>query len=478
MLITIRTLNAQRKITIENLEELEQKIKTTFKTEEYKLYSDPEKTKKLEIDDIKDNMMVYMDYDIGEAKEYKEEVKCTHSPEAVCPKCVNLERSTRISPPGENVKYVSYASYIQALDDRGVSEDDFDYEVKTCEEHPANQKCSRCVEKQITLLSQLYRHIDYVEFDSKAMIEEFFLGWKSSWRQKIGLLVGTYAEYAKSPLGKKAIVSGIWEIEQECFPDGVALNSIPEKFIINELKILGVIYTDFKQDKNEATSNKVLENYIISTSEIDFINHLKQKIGNPAFFGICLSFNEEKDIIPKVFMVTEQYEALKKADALSLTTSPTEFKANREIVYHVRNEYDKLVPKQADPLLPVYYFVVTCETGFKENPMFPIMCKIAKPTYKKLSEYFESKIELEKFRNFNILVALQKFLPKLTEDLFKAAIRNDKKLFEAVTEEPDFQKFVEELTKHENKKWDCASCTYLNEAIRSSCELCAAPKPQ
>lgn len=478
MLITIRTLNAQRKIRIDNVEELEKKIQTVFKTEEYTLYSDPEKTIKVEIPDIKDNMLVYMDYEIEEAKEYKEEMKCTHSPEAVCPKCVNLERDTRMSPPGENVKYISYGSYIQALEDRGAKEDEFNYEIKTCEEHPANQKCSRCMEKQITLLSQLYRHIDYVEFDSGAMIEEFFISWKNSWRQKIGLLVGTYAEYTKFPLGKKAVVSGIWEIEQECFPDGVALNNVPEKFISDELKILGVIYTDFKQDKSETTSNKIVENYIVSTSEIDFINDLKQKTGNPAFFGICLSFNQEKDITPKVFMITEQYEALKKANALSLTTNPQSFKANREIVYHIKNEYDKLVPKQADPLLPVYYFVVTCETGFKENPMFPIMTKIAKPTYKKLSAYFEDKIELDKFRNFNVLVAIEKFLPNLIEDLFKAAIRDDKKLFDAITEEADFKKFVEELSKHGNKKWDCSECTYLNEALRSSCELCDAPKPQ
>lgn len=476
MLVTIRTLNSQRKIKIESAQELDQRIKDIFKTEKYLLYRDFEKTSPISPQDVEENMTVFMSYDMGEIKEYKEEVKCTHSPEAVCPKCVNREEKEQIEEEKKKLHYMSYDSYIKSLEEKGMKKEELDYEIKACTDHPANQKCFKCMEKRITLQHQIYRYIDNVEFDTNEIIEDFFEKWRKTRRQRIGLLLGKYVKYDDVPLGKKAVVSAIWEIEQESFPDGAVLNDIPKKFIIDDLDIIGVIYTDLVFKDNENTSNKVIQGYIVSTSEIDFINTLKQKFKNNAFFGVCVSFNTEKFLMPEVFMVSDQYEAVRKAGALSLTTSPHYFKANREIVYQIRNEYDKVIEKVADPFVEVPYFVVTCDIGVKESPIFSHNTSIKNPTHRKLAAYFQSDFSFEKFKNFNILLSLEKFLPETQKDIIKAVVTNNQDLFNNLKEKDEFNAFVGELSKYDCKQWNCKTCTYLNDPFKSSCDICGVRK--
>ncbi|ELA42613.1 uncharacterized protein VICG_00365 [Vittaforma corneae ATCC 50505] len=477
MLVTIRTLNAQRKVKVQTAEELDSKIKEIYKTEQYQLYSDLDKTVQIELQDIKDKMTVYMAYDMGEIQEYKPEITCTHSPDAVCPKCVDLDRSDRVVEPDKKVKYLSHGSYLQTLKDRSMNEEVFDYETKICDQHPSNQKCSKCMEKTITLMGQQYRYIDYVEFDSKSIVENFINRFKETHRQKIGLLVGRYAEYSDVPMGRKAVVSGIWEIEQECFPDGAVLTDIPTKFFTEELKILGVIYTDLIFKNGEICSHKRMGNYIVSTVELSFINFLREKLDNKALFGVCVAANDEKQVITEIFMVSEQFAALSKANAISLTTDPTKFKANREIVYCVIDEYGNKVSKEADPFFPVYYFIVKCENGFKENPLFIHNIEIKKPTLKKLSGYFGNDFRINKLKNFSILTSLAKYIPNnILGELIESVIRNDQVLLNSVVHSKDFISFKNELGKYDIKTWNCSACTYLNQPFNTLCEMCGTSK--
>lgn len=476
MLITIRTSNSQRKIKVESSDQIDQKIRELFKIENYTLYSDIEKTHPIETRDIKGNSTIFMDYEMGEVKEYKEEMKCTHSPEAVCPKCANIDRKQREAQPGKKTKYLSYRSYLQTLEDRSMKPEEFDYKIKICEDHLPNQRCSKCMEKQITLLSQPYRHIDYVEFDSQSIVQNFINTWKDSGRQKIGFLIGRYEDHNDFPNGRKAVVSAVWEANQESFPDGSVINSIPLKFGSDHLKIVGVIYTDLTYKNNEITSYKSIYGYPISTVEIDFINTIREEAGNDAFFGVCVSCNEAKEIGGEVFMVTEQYRALVDAEAITLTTDPKLFRANRDITYQITNEYEKSVSKKADPFLPIYYFIVKCECGFKENPMFSNSTVIKRPTLRKLSGYFESDFSLEKFKSFSILVALNKFIPNIINQIIDAVIKNSQETLNDALLTDEFEKFKKELEKFESKKWECSACTFLNESFNSSCEMCGSNK--
>lgn len=476
MFVMIRTLNAQRRLKVDTPEEIDGKIRGLFKTEEYKLYSDADKTIQIEPQNIKDGATVYMEYNIGEIKEYEETRKCTHSSNAVCPKCVDLGETEKAIEEHKKAKYLSYEGYKEMLEQRGTKEEIFDYEIKVCDDHPANQKCSKCMEKKITLLGQPYRHVDYVEFDSKDMVENFIDGFKATGRQKIGLLIGKYAPYTEAYLGQKAVVSGIWEVEQECFPDGVVLNSIPDSFFIDELKIVGVIYTDLIFKDKELSSWKRLEGYLFSTVEIAFINGLREKTGNRAFFGVCLAVNDEKEISSEVLMVTDQYAALSKANAISLTTDPEQFKANRDIAYRVIDEYGNRIPKDADPFLPVFYFIVNCETGVKKNPLFEHNTRLKKPTLKNISGYFGSDFRIDQFRCFNVLMALERFLPNSIEKLIEAAMKNDQILLNSAMRSDEFQEFKKELEKYNLKAWNCSACTYLNQASVSTCDICGTSK--
>lgn len=476
MLVTIRTLNAQRKIRVQTHEELDSKIKEIYKTESYQLYSDLDKTMKIELQDIEDKMTVYMAYDMGEVQEYKPEMTCTHSPDAVCPKCVDFERPDRTVEPNKKVKYLSYGSYLQTLKDHSMKEEEFDYEVKVCDQHPPNQRCSNCMEKTVTLMGQQYRHIDYVEFDSRSIVENFINRFKETRRQRVGLLVGKYAEHSDVPMGRKAVVSGIWEVEQECFPDGVVLNDVPTRFFTDELRIIGVIYTDLMLKNGEMDSHKRIGGYMASTVELSFINFLRERLNNKALFGFCVAINDEKQVVPEVFMVSEQFAALSKANSISLTTDPTKFKANREIVYCVVDEYGNKVSKKADPFFPVHYFVVKCENGFKENPLFMHNVDIKKPTLKKLSGYFSNDFRIDKLKNFSILVALEKYIPNTLGEIIESVIRDDQILLNSVTHTEEFANFKAELSKYNVKTWSCSACTYLNQPFNALCEMCGTSK--
>lgn len=476
MQFTIRTQNAQRKINVESHEEIEQRIKNLYKIDSFDLFSDFEKTKPLAIPEIQPNSTIFMNYEMGEIKTHQPEFKCTHSPDAVCPKCVNIDKIDKAFTPGKKVKYLSYLSYLQALDDKSLKKETYDYVIKKCEEHPENQKCSKCMDRQITLVPQPYRYIDYVEFDSKGFLESFISEVKSSGRQQVGLLIGKIADCKDIPLGKKAVVSGIWQIDQEKYPDGVVLNEIPSEFYSKDLSILGVIYTDLIYKNKEITSSKVIGNYQISTLEIDFIASLAIKYNNKAFFGVCVSVNDEKNIEPQVFMISEQYEALIKANALGTTTDPQMFISNRDIVYFINNEYDKKVSKKADPLLPVYYFVITCEVGFNENPLFTKNILLKKPKLSCVAGYFQNDYSFENFKSFNVLCVLKHFIPTLISDLFSAVIKNDENLFNRILQTPEFGEFKETLGKFQNEKWNCSECTYLNEAYKTNCEMCGSQK--
>lgn len=476
MLITIRTLNAQRKLSAQNSEELDRKIKEIYKTDKYQLYSNQEKTKQVNLNDLKDKDSVFMEYQMGQVEEFKPEMKCTHSPEAVCPKCVDIERTKKVIEPGKFVKYLSYGSYLELLKDRSLKEEIFDYQIKPCEDHLSNQKCSKCMEKTISLSGQAYRQIDYVEFDSKSIIENFIGRFKETNRQKLGFLIGKYQNHDDFPLGKKAVVSGIWEIEQESFPDGVVLNDFPTEFFTDQLEIVGVIYTDLFYKNGEITSFKKLGDYLISTVELSFINFLRTAVGNKAFFGVCVAVDSNNDVSTEVFMISEQFSALCKANSISLTTDPTLFKANREIIYNVIDKYGNTVSKKADPFFPLHYFVIKCENGYKENPLFLHSTEIKKPTPRKLSEYFNSDFRIDKFKNFSILTMLNKFIPNVMCKLVDSVIKNDQILLNTVIHTEEFKSFKKELEKYDVKTWSCSACTYLNQAHSSSCEICGTLK--
>lgn len=474
MNIKIRTQNSQRVLKANSFEELNSKIKDIFKIDEYILYFDIERT--IPLKEVVDNQTIYLEYKSDGPKVYKEEFKCTHSADAVCSRCASLDPFEK-STEKKSVKYLSYKSYLELLDSKNKQKEVFDYTKRICNDHGPNVKCSKCMDKQISLMPQMFRHIDYVEFDNKACIDNFIGSWRSSGRQKIGLLLGRYEDYDLIPEGRKVVVSAIWEIEQDSYPDGSCLKNIRKSFITDKLSILGVIYTSINQKDGHLHSNKRENNYIISTSEIKLIDALKKEYNNEAFIGICVDLDQANNITPEVFMVTEQFSAL--SEHLIMTTKPDLFYTKKPIMYNYMNDQKIVVSKQVEDYVPIDYFVVNCPIGFKENPIFENTTMMKMPTPRKLAKYFQFNYKFEKFKNFQILVVLEQFIPKNIKNIFDCILENDEIKFERVLDDQEMVDFLKSLEQYSEEKvspWNCEACTFFNEKNSSICEICNTPR--
>jgi nuclear protein localization protein 4 homolog len=475
MKLTIRSFVGQKKINIEKIEELHEKILSLFKIQSYQLYSDPERTIPAPFESITDNSLLFISYNAEEMAVYKEEVKCTHSPDAVCSKCASLDPYDKRFKEGKKTKYLSKTSYLEMLKDQSKQQQTFDYSIKKCQDHSENAKCAKCMEKMITLIPQIYREIDYVEFDSGEHVELFIKNWRDSGRQQFGLLIGRFSDHSDVPDGRKAIVSGIWMIEQENYPDGVFPMKVPDQFVSKELDIVGMIYTDLFMKDQRLFSYKKSRNYILSGAELFFMHQIYAKTNKKSLLNVCVTMCENESICAEVYMLTEQFIALMDAKLLSMTTSPLYLETSREMSYNDINEYKKQVPVKAFPLVPLEYFYVTCETGKREDPIFSDFTVIEKPNLRKLSGYFNDCFEISKFKNFRLLMSLCNFLP-IAGEIVDCIVLNDEQQFEKIQQRDEFVKFIAQLGEYRESRWNCSACTFLNESFATQCEICTTFK--
>ncbi len=65
-----------------------------------------------------------------------------------------------------------------------------------------------------TFAFQVYRHIDYIQFENPFLMERFLNFWRNTGNQRIGFLYGRYESHKDVPLGIKAVVAAIYEPPQ------------------------------------------------------------------------------------------------------------------------------------------------------------------------------------------------------------------------------------------------------------------------
>jgi hypothetical protein len=82
--------------------------------------------------------------------------------------------------------------------------------------------------------------VDHVEFASPLLIEKFLNAWRRTGKQRFGLLLGRFKPYEKVPMGIRAVVEAIHEVEQEGEVDGLTLgeNVKQEEETVRYLRIL------------------------------------------------------------------------------------------------------------------------------------------------------------------------------------------------------------------------------------------------
>ncbi len=457
-------------IITSNLDSLKEKIKERFKIKEFTLFSDENYTK--EVEKITDKMQIYV-----KCKNYMQDL-----PENVSNDIIK-EKGEEIK-----VKFLSRPHYDQMLKDKGSPEPVFDYTIKKCKDHDSNVTCMNCMEKRITLAPQIYREVDYVEFESTKMVENFISTWKGSLRQQFGLLIGRKLVRDNQT---RIIVSAIWTIEQENYPDGIFLKDIPEfpfkstqknnKIVLD---VVGIIYTDLFVKESKQLSYKSELNCSISSFELSIFYKIQKALKKSSngnydnLVNICAT-DDQGSVSLRNFMISKQFIALMDANLLKLCTDPASFInwKKKDIVYFYNNEYNLQVSVNANPFLPIEYFVVTSEVGYSETSYKIFFHETPKlNSIKKISAYFDGEYDdFEKYKDFNLLIEMKNFFPN-TPKIFNAVINsNETEFFEILTSE-EFCNFVVLLDEERVFSWNCPACTFLNSGDKGECEICGTAK--
>lgn len=416
----------------------------------------------------------------------RDEMMCQHDSRAMCSHCAPLDPWDERYHRENMIKYLSFGSYKEMMRSNKKEMCAESYTVAVCGDHGQNTRCARCQERSIILMPQTFRMIDHVEFDGQYLVENFIRGWKDSRRQRVGFLVGRYREYDLVPLGMKAVVSGIWEPEQENYPDGfVVLDECSEFLCGSGLEVVGMIYTDIHVEGGEMRSDKVARDYFLSSLEIQFIARMQQKHpyvmtdgGRTDEFGsrfvtIVATADAEGNVVLKEYQVSTQCMALVKEDAVLATEEPRMFMAAKDIVYRTKSNAEMV---KADPYFPGDFFIVRLTHGCRHNPMFSNEEYVpAKMSRKRMAECFGGDFSMQKLSSFSLLMKIRGVLGKWKE-LFNSIVSGDGRMFEEVLRSKEFKVFASGLEKYVCKSWACERCTFINEGSLNECKMCRAEK--
>jgi nuclear protein localization family protein 4 len=192
---------------------------------------------------------------------------CSHPMNAMCEYCTPLEPYDPTYQKEQKIKFLSFHAYLRSVTHQDRTKPlhapDFiaplqvpQFVLRSCTNHEPYPKgiCSKCQPSAITLTPQSFRMTDHVEL-LHDQVNEFIAYWRETGQQRFGLLIGKYQVYDGVPLGIKAVVEGIIEIEQESGHDYIQLLMLPGEAKWNRLEqtirelgleIIGCIYTDLQ----------------------------------------------------------------------------------------------------------------------------------------------------------------------------------------------------------------------------------------
>lgn len=254
--------------------------------------------------------------------------------------------------------------------------------------------CSKCQPSSITLKRQKFRMVDHVEFQRSDIVNNFIDSWRRSGVQRIGLLIGSYDKYEKTPLGIKAKVEAIYEFPQMDWEDGLTLNQWDEEDKVMNLisgfglSPIGIIFTDLSDAGNGDGSvicKRHADSFFLSSLEIIFATKWQLRFPNVSRFSENGSFsskfvtcvvsgNTNGEIDISTYQASETAEGLVKANLISPSTHPNQMFINKQdseryvpdILYQMVNEYGLEVKRDAKPSFPVEYLIVSLTHGFPD----------------------------------------------------------------------------------------------------------------
>lgn len=314
----------------------------------------------------------------------------------------------------QKIKHMSYHAYVKKLNSQAnkkngggyiapLNVSDFGVSKSCTGAHAPWPEgiCSRCQPSAITLQSQPFRMVDHVEFAESGMINSFIEPWRQSGTQRIGWMYGHYEPYELVPLGIKAVVEAIYEPAQSGEYDGITITEItqadgqpqPPHIATAEacgLVPLGVVFTDLVDSGNGDGSvicKRHADSYFLSSLEVAFAGAMQARFPNKSrwsptsefsskFVTAVISGNPKGEIDVQCYQVSEQCEAMARADLIEPSINPsvllvkeaTKTRYVPDVFYKKNNEYGRTVLQGANPQLPVDYMLVTLTHGFPQDP--------------------------------------------------------------------------------------------------------------
>ncbi|KAI5449687.1 nuclear protein localization protein 4 [Naganishia albida] len=348
---------------------------------------------------------------------------CRHGAKGMCDYCMPLEPYDATYQATHQIKHLSFHAYLRKLQSSNPTSSSsalppltpLNYRVAvpcTSGAHPSWPAgiCTKCQPSAITLQSQSFRMVDHVEFASPALIEKFLNAWRRTGKQRWGLLVGRFKPYEKVPMGIRAVVEAIHEVEQEGEVDGLTLGEgvaaeeervrQVAKWCEGGLQVVGMVFTDLTPQEDDITKiqyKRHAQSFYLSSLETIFAAH--QQLAHPTptrssptgafssrFATVCLTGSEEGGVDILAFQVTEQAVAMVQADMIEASVDPGTVRVKREegdryvpdVFYSYKNEYGIQVKDNAKPCFPVEYLLVNLTHGFPNDPN-PLFQNIAFP---------------------------------------------------------------------------------------------------
>ncbi|XP_017052420.1 nuclear protein localization protein 4 homolog isoform X1 [Drosophila ficusphila] len=342
----------------------------------------------------------------GTIKRERDTKLCHHNANGRCVHCSALEPYDESYLKEQNIKHLSFHSYIRKQTS-GMDQgkyfvfDDINCRIKPgCREHPPWPKgiCSKCQPSAITLNRQTYRHVDNVMFENTKIVERFLNYWRTTGHQRMGYLYGTYEQHTDVPLGIRAKVAAIYEPPQESTRDSINIqpdegaDDVDAVATALGLKKIGWIFTDLiTEDATVGTVKQIrgIESHFITAQECITAGELQNRHPNPCkyasngvfgskFVTICVTGDKTKQVHMEGYAVSAQCMALVRDNCLLPTKDAPELGYVREstdkqyvpdVFYKEKDQYGNEVQRLARPL-PVEYLLVDVPASTPLQPQY------------------------------------------------------------------------------------------------------------
>lgn len=355
------------------------------------------------VEDEVDQLLSKVD---GTIKRERDSKLCHHNANGRCVHCSALEPYDESYLKEQNIKHLSFHSYIRKQTS-GMGQgkyfvfDDINCRIKPgCREHPPWPKgiCSKCQPSAITLNRQTYRHVDNVMFENTKIVERFLNYWRTTGHQRMGYLYGTYEQHADVPLGIRAKVAAIYEPPQESTRDSINIqpdegaDEVEAVAAALGLKKIGWIFTDLiTEDASVGTVKQIrgIETHFLTAQECITAGELQNRHPNPCkyasngvfgskFVTICVTGDNTKQVHMEGYAVSAQCMALVRDNCLIPTKDAPELGYVREstdkqyvpdVFYKEKDQYGNEVQRLARPL-PVEYLLVDVPASTPLQPQY------------------------------------------------------------------------------------------------------------